>query len=234
LQLAPYGFWGPLVEFQKKNAPALYGFSSHIVPKPPDWRSGCHVTGYWFLDQPNYVPPPQLLDFIQSGTPPVYIGFGSMSERDPHATLQIFLKALQLSRQRGILLSGWADLPRKNLADDVYLMDSVPHDWLFPKMRAVIHHAGAGTTGAALRAGIPNIAIPFFGDQNFWAARVFALGVGPKPVLRKNLTAENLADAIQKAITDAQIQKNADQLGQKIQAEKGVANAIEILETKVL
>jgi len=234
LHLPPYGFWGPLVKMQKKNALALCGFSSHVVPKPKDWRTGCHITGYWFLDQPNYAPPAELLDFLRSGTPPVYIGFGSMSEKDPQGTLEIFVKALQLSKQRGILLTGWANLPRKNLPDEVFVVDSVPHDWLFPKMRAVIHHAGAGTTAAVLRAGVPNIAIPFFGDQNFWTSRVVSLNVGPQPIPRKSLTAENLADAIQKAIQDQQIRKTAEQIGQKIRAENGVSKAIEVLESNVL
>ena len=234
LQLSPYGFWGPLVRMQKENAPALCGFSSHVVPRPGDWRSACHITGYWFLDQPDYTPAPQLLDFIRSGKPPVYIGFGSMSERDPENTFNLLVKALRLSKQRGILLSGWADLPQNHLHDDIFVIDSVPHDWLFPKMRGVVHHAGAGTTAAVFRAGVPNIAIPFFGDQNFWAERVLSLRTGPKPIPRKRLTAENLAAAIQQAIDDPQIKKNAAELGDKIRAENGVATAIELLQSKLL
>jgi len=234
LQLGPYGFWGPLVQMHKTDYPALYAFSSSIVPKPSDWRKNCHVTGYWFLDKPDWIPSQKLLDFLHAGPPPVYIGFGSMSEREPKLLSELLIRALRLAGQRGILLSGWAELPEENLTDDVCVIDSVPHNWLFPKMAAVVHHGGAGTTGAAFRAGVPNIVVPFFGDQNFWAGHVFRLGTGPKPILRKNLTAENLSEAIKRAVSDGLIQKRARAIGETIRKEDGVAKAIEILETRIL
>jgi sterol 3beta-glucosyltransferase len=214
----------------KEDSPVLYAFSPAVVPRPSDWRKGCSITGYWFLDKPDWIPPQTLLDFIQAASPPVYIGFGSMSERDPQALSELLIRALRLAGQRGVLLSGWADLPKENMPDDMYVIESVPHDWLFPRMAAVVHHGGAGTTAAVFRAGVPNIAVPFFGDQNFWAGQVWRLGTGPRPIPRKRLTAENLAQAIKQAVSSAPIQQRAEALGEEIRREDGVARAIEILE----
>ena len=235
LGLPPYSFWGPLTEIRKNNESLLNGFSPTILPRPSDWKSKCYVTGYWFLDQENgWEPPEGLLQFLSTGDPPVYIGFGSMSERDPKGLSQLLVRALQLAKQRGILLSGWADLPKEDLPESIFVIDSLPHDWLFPKMAAVVHHGGAGTTAAVFRAGVPNIVVPFFGDQHFWGAQVHKLGAGPKRISRKNLTAETLGDAIRRAVTDKNMQTAAQRLGEKIRAENGVLRAVEILETKIL
>ena len=235
LDLPPYPFWGPLTEMRKRNEPLLNGFSPSVLPHPADWRSESYITGYWFLDRENgWEPPQDLLQFLSAGEPPVYIGFGSMSERDPKGLSQLLLRALQLAKQRGILLSGWAELPKEDLPENVFVIDSLPHDWLFPRTAAVVHHGGAGTTAAVFRAGVPNIVIPFFGDQHFWGARVFKLGAGPKPISRKKLTAEALALAITRAVSDMNGPRQAQTLGEKIRSENGVLRAIEVLETKIL
>jgi sterol 3beta-glucosyltransferase len=235
LDLPPYSFWGPLTQIRKRNEPVINGFSQSILPRPADWRSECYVTGYWFLDRENgWEPPQDLLQFLSAGQPPVYIGFGSMSERDPKGLSQILVRALQLAKQRGILLSGWAELPKEDLPENVFVIDSLPHDWLFPRTAAVVHHGGAGTTAAVFRAGVPNVVVPFFGDQHFWGHQVFKLGAGPKPISRKRLTAEGLAHAITQAVSDANLQRQAEKLGERIRSEDGVSRAVEILETKIL
>jgi UDP:flavonoid glycosyltransferase YjiC (YdhE family) len=110
------------------------------------------------------------------------------------------------------------------------MIGSAPHTWLFPRMAAVVHHGGAGTTAAGLRAGVPSIVVPFFGDQPFWGQRVAALGVGPAPIPRQKLTADALAQAIQHATTDTTMQRKAAELGAKIRAEDGVAEAVKQIE----
>lgn len=206
--------------------PTLYGFSPSVVPKPSDWQN-THVTGYWFLDtEPDWEPPPALMDFLQGGAPPIYIGFGSMVSLNPEETADLVLQALAKTKQRAILLSGWSGLEKDNLPDTVCLLDSIPHAWLFPRVAAVVHHGGAGTTAAGLRAGVPAIIIPFFGDQDFWGQQVAALRVGTAPIPRKQLTAERLAQAIQTAVTDQKMRQRATDLGARIRAEDGVANAI--------
>ena len=231
LKLKPIPWNGPYTRIARERLPTLYGYSPTVVPKPPDWGEWIHVCGYWFLDgAETYQPPAGLIDFLASGPLPVYIGFGSMIHGDPEQLAEMIVKALTMSKQRGILLTGWAGSNHNHLFDHVFQIDSVPHDWLFPRMAAIVHHGGAGTTAAALRSGVPSIAAPFFADQPFWAQRVFELGVGPKPIPQKQLTAEWLADAIRTAVSDTTMRARAAELGQRIQAEDGVARAVEIIQ----
>ncbi len=164
-------FLGPYHSEVFKGVPVLYGFSPSVIPHPPDWGAEQIITGYWFLDDGDaWMPSPDLVDFLEAGPAPVYIGFGSMSNRDPHETAETVIKAVGLSQQRAVLLSGWGGLQANRLPDSIFLLDSVSHSWLFPRMSAVVHHGGAGTTAAGLRAGVPTVVIPFFGDQPFWGA----------------------------------------------------------------
>jgi sterol 3beta-glucosyltransferase len=230
LNLPPAPFMGPYSSARFQQLPALYGFSPSVIPQPSDWHNA-KVTGYWFLEaSSHWTPPHALTDFLQNGSPPVYIGFGSMGNRNPEETANLVLAALEKSKQRAILLSGWSGMRRENMPDSVLLVDSVPHSWLFPRVAAVVHHGGAGTTAAGLRAGVPSVVIPFFGDQPFWGERVAALGVGPKPIPRKGLTAENLANALQTAMTDQAMRERAATLGKKIQAENGIANVVAVIK----
>jgi UDP:flavonoid glycosyltransferase YjiC (YdhE family) len=143
--------------------------------------------------------------------------------------LEIAIEAVKTTNQRAVLLGGWAALSPTELPETIFMIDSVPHDWLFPRMAAVVHHGGAGTTGAGLRAGVPSILVPFFGDQPFWGRRVYALGVGPEPIQRKSLNMKNLAEAIETAVGDEGMRRNAAGLGGQIRAEDGVEDAVEFI-----
>ena len=235
LGLSPLPFFG--ARFTRKRPsnlsplPVLYGFSPSVVPKPVDWPDWLHVTGYWLLDQKqDYEPPKELVDFINDGPPPVYVGFGSMTPQNPDLLTEMVLEALERTKQRGILLSGWAGLGNIKKPDSVFVIDSVPHDWLFPRMTAVVHHGGASTTAAGCRAGVPSLIIPFLGDQFFWGERLVDLGVGPLPIPYKELSASRLADAIQVAISDEAMRTRAIALGKRIKEEDGVANAVSAFE----
>jgi sterol 3beta-glucosyltransferase len=220
----------PYTQLRGQPVPMLYCYSPAVVPKPPDWGEHAHVTGYWFLDHPpDWQPPADLVDFLESGPPPIYVGLGSISSRDPEKTSRIVLDALRQSGQRGVIATGWGGLSQSDLPDEVFVTEAVPHDWLFPRMAAVVHHGGAGTTGAGLRAGVPSIIVPVSNDQPFWGRRVKALGAGPAPIPRKRLTADRLAHAICVAVTDEAIRKRAAELGETIRAEDGVANAVRII-----
>jgi UDP:flavonoid glycosyltransferase YjiC (YdhE family) len=202
-----------------------------VIPKPPDWDDRIHVTGYWFLDPADdWAPPSALLEFLQADPPPIYVGFGSMSSRKPEETADLILLALVRAKQRAIILSGWGGLHKADLPDTVFMVDSIPFSWLFPRVAAVVHHGGAGTTSAGLRAGVPSIVIPFFGDQPFWGQRVAELGVGPAPIPRRRLTVERLAQAIQEAVTDQTMRQRAAHLGSRIQAEDGIARAVAVVQ----
>ena len=164
------------------------------------------------------------------GAPPVYIGFGSIGNDSSAAkTTEIVVDALKLSGQRGILATGWKGMSKiDNISKDIFILESAPHSWLFPKMAAVANHGGAGTTAAGLRAGIPSIVIPHSNDQFAWGRRVYELGVGSKPIPRKKLTAEKLSDAIKLVLTK-EIKDKAKNLGMKIQSENGAATAAMII-----
>jgi sterol 3beta-glucosyltransferase len=210
-----------------KPVTKLYAYSQAVIPRPADWDESSVITGYWFLDGPtNWRPEPALVKFLHDGPPPVYVGFGSMFMHGGARKTEIVLKALRLTGQRGVLATGWGGLTEDNTPNGIFVLDAVPHDWLLPQVAAVVHHGGAGTTGAGLRAGKPTIICPFVGDQTFWGRRVAALGVGPRPIPRKRLTAERLAEAIQIALNDKSIRQRAASLGETIRAEGGIGHAV--------
>ncbi|HSG15027.1 MAG TPA: glycosyltransferase [Anaerolineae bacterium] len=223
--------WRDYLKLNSAATPIVYGYSPHVVPVPPDWGNWLHVVGYWFLDRDEgWGPPAELANFLEAGPPPVYVGFGSMIDKGSAVVTRIVLDALAMTGRRAILLGGWGGLGAGDLPQNVLRINRAPHSWLFPQMAAVVHHGGAGTTAAALRAGVPNVIVPFFADQPFWGSRVQVLGVGPQPIPRPKLTADRLAGAIEMAATDQQMQLLAAELGQKIQAEDGVVAAVPLIE----
>lgn len=216
------------------NIPILYGFSPHVIPRPPDWGPWIHVVGYWFLDNfGDWQPARELAVFLDAGPPPVYVGFGSMIDVDAEHLTQVVIRALEETGQRGILLGGWTRLGSTHLPPNILRVEEVPHAWLFPRCAAVVHHGGAGTTAAGLRAGVPHVVMPFYFDQPFWARRIYDLGVGPAPIPRRLLTAERLAKAIHAAVTDTHMRQRARALGYHIRQEDGVAQAVEVLRNWV-
>ena len=216
--------------WRKAQKLILMGFSPNVLPKPKDWGDHIHITGYWFLNtDSNWQPPSDLVDFIAAGPPPIYLGFGSTKPTNPEEITYIALKALARTKQRTILATGWGGLIKSNLPDSIFQVESVPHDWLFPLMSGVVHHGGAGTTAAGLRAGIPSIIVPFCFDHPFWGRRVANLGVGPEPIPIKKLSVEKLADAIKRATTDDEMRRRAAELGKRIRAEDGVGKAVDLI-----
>lgn len=228
----PWGSFANQLAYAKRlGIPALYGFSQHVIPKPADWDELQHITGYWFLDRPaGWQPAPEVLRFLASGPPPVYIGYGSINIGDSEEKTRCVMRALEMSGQRGVISTGWGGLAQQPASPNVAFVEDIPHDWLFPRMAAIVHHGGAGTTGAGLRAGLPSIVTPFVGDQTSWAERVVQLGVGPRAPALKKLTAENLAEAIRVVVTDPAMRQRAKTLGEKIRTENGVVRAVEIIE----
>ncbi len=230
LGLAPLP-WRVYASLDLKAYPMLHGFSRHVLPKPPDYNQNQIFTGYWFLDQQNnWQLSKSLFQFLAEEPKPVYVGFGSMVDKEADALTELVVEALEISGQRAVLLGGWTDLGGAGLPDTILKVDSIPHNWLFPRVAAAVHHGGAGTTAASLRAGIPTVVVPFFADQPFWGWRVEQLCAGPKPVPRQKLTASKLVNAISLAVKDQEINRRAFILGQKIRAEDGVANAVQAVK----
>ncbi|HEX5827925.1 MAG TPA: glycosyltransferase [Candidatus Limnocylindrales bacterium] len=217
----------------RRPTPVLYGFSRHVVPVPTgDGRRPRHVTGYWFLPpDPAWHPDPALEAFLErDGAPVVCVGFGSMATRDPEGMARLVTGAVRDAGLRAVLLSGWGGLASATGdGDDIHVAREVPHEWLLPRMAAVVHHGGAGTTGAGLRAGIPSVVVPFGVDQPFWASRVVAVGAGPAPIARSALTRDRLAGALTEAVRNPRIADGARRIGERIRAEDGVAAAVTVL-----
>lgn len=231
LGLPPCRFWGSVGAIRRPGDVILYGYSQALLARPKDVGAGHHVTGYWFLDHDEgWTPPTKLVEFLEAGPPPVAIGFGSMSSRDAEATTRLALAAADRSGQRVVLLAGWGGMSNAELPATAFLIDSVPHSWLLPRCSLAVHHGGAGTTGAALRAGIPSVTVPFAADQPFWGWLISARGLGACCGPRRRLTADRLATAIRDVLGDASVRRRAAEMGKRVRAEDGVAEAVHFLE----
>jgi len=229
--LGPWPLFGPFSRFRRERRPVLMAFSPHLVPPPSDWDAGITVTGYWFLDRPaDWQPPPGLDAFIRSGSAPVYVGFGSMGIGDAEATTGAIIAAIRQAGCRAVVSAGWGGLRATDLPPEIFATEAVPHDWLFPQMAAIIHHGGAGTTAAALRAGVPSVLVPFMVDQFFWARRLRERGVAPPGIPHHRLTGAALGAALVRVLTDQALRARAADLGALIRAEDGLARAVARIE----
>lgn len=217
-----------------KVVPILYHFSPTLLPRPRDWPGSAFICGRLILKEGgNWEPPGDLINFLEAGSPPLYIGFGSMTLWDPEKVTDIVLEALSITGQRAIIGKGWGGIKLEN-NDSVYALSYAPHEWLFKKVSAVIHHGGLGTTDAGLRAGLPTLVCPFFMDQPFWAKRVELLGVGPRPIPQGKLTVSSLVKGIRELVENKDMRRNAQILGEKMNSEPdGVILAVKWIEKVV-
>ena len=223
----PADYGCPFERHTDRRHPAIVSCSNFIFPRPTDWNENIHQNGYWFLEEQNdYIPPLDLVDFINKGEKPIFIGFGSMRiGKNKEKLLNIVLKGLSMTGKRAII-SGFGNL--QSIPDNIYQIDNIPHSWLFSKVSAVCHHGGAGTSAAGFRAGIPSIIFPFALDQYAWAQRAFDLGVSPKPMPIKTLTSEKFAETIRYAMQE-NIISNAKRLAQNIATENGAGDCAKII-----
>jgi UDP:flavonoid glycosyltransferase YjiC (YdhE family) len=230
LNLPPMPFWGPFNILYQTEAPFIFGYSKFVVPPPTDLPDSHHITGYWLLENKgDWSPPPSLLDFLSQDPKPIYIGFGSMSGDTARNLIEMAVEATRITDQRAVLVGGWAEAHHLELPDSMYACAYADHEWLFPQTAAVVHHGGAGTTAAGLRAGMPTVIIPFMGDQPYWGQRVHQLGVGPQPLSRKRMASKLLAERIFQAVSDSSMKQKAAKLGEKIRHEDGIRTAVRII-----
>lgn len=202
--------------------------SPALLPKPQDWTDHIDICGFSFLPaRTDYTPPSDLADFLNSGPPPIYVGFGSIVVDNPIKLTKTVFEAIKASGQRALVGKGWGNLgeTETDIPESVYMIGNCPHDWLFQHVSCVVHHGGAGTTATGLSLGKPTIVIPFFGDQPFWGAIVARAGAGPEPIPHTDLTAEKLSDAINQAL-EGPIQERAREIGGQMRTESGVNNAV--------
>jgi UDP:flavonoid glycosyltransferase YjiC (YdhE family) len=209
--------------------PVLYGFSPVVVPKPRDWAETRHITGYWFLPGPEeWQPSDALAAFLAAGPPPIFVSASSLAGND-RLLRQVAVEGPRRARCRLIVQARSHAAPASTPADVFVTGDEVPHRWLFPRVRAVVHHGGAGTVAAALAAGVPSLGIPAFFDQPFWSRRLFELGVSPPPIPSRRLTLDRLLAALSCLAGDTSMKARAARLGTSLRAEAGVSAAVEIL-----
>jgi UDP:flavonoid glycosyltransferase YjiC (YdhE family) len=212
--------------------PILHGFSPLVVPRPSDWRPGLDVVGYWWPPVAGgWAPPEEIVRFLDAGPAPVFVGFGSTNPGDAERLSRTVVAALRSAGRRGVIQAGWAGLSTPD--DDMLTVGDVPHEWLFPRMAAVVHAAGAGTTAAGLRAGVPAVPIPVTGDGPFWSARLAALGVSPGAVRFKKLTADRLADAVREAVSNPGYSRCAVELAAALVGEDGAARVVATVDRLV-
>ena len=205
--------------------------SPTVVPRPADWDERAHMTGYWFLDEgQDWQPDPALAAFLEAGAPPVYIGFGSLTVRDPDRLARAVVDGVRRAGVRALLATGWGGLDRIEVPDTVHVIESAPHDALFQHVSAVVHHGGAGSTAAGLRAGRPTLVCPMGLDQPFWGNRVWKLGCGPKPQSLRRLNADRFAQGLKDLVDREDYRSRASSVAAAIAREDGVGRTIEIIE----
>eukprot|EP00955_Chlamydomonas_euryale_P041176 351927-Chlamydomonas_euryale.AAC.1 len=197
-----------LLHLDRPQVPVSYIWSPSLVPRPDDWPTSCEVVGFINVELQKlikYEPEPELAEFLAAGPPPVYIGFGSLMLDDPVKLTNAFLTSVRKLKLRAIIQRGWGQLGKNFTVNppDVFFLDNAPHDWLFERCRAVVHHGGAGTTACGLHAGKPTFIVPFFGDQPFWGAACLARGVGPEPVPIDDLNVPAIVRALKTLVTPA-------------------------------
>lgn len=198
---------------------------------PADFPPNHKFTGVWHLASPSYVPPSELVAFLEEGPPPIIITFGSMGGSNGRETTEILIEAVERTNQRAVIQAGWGQLGTPEALPNIFCTEYVPHQWLFPQGRCVVHHGGAGTTASVCRAKVPSVVVAHNADQPYWGKRLSDLGVAPKHLHRRNLTAKRLAERIQKVLDTPAMKARAQVLGKQIEAEDGLTTAVELIES---
>ncbi|KAK4695575.1 hypothetical protein P7C71_g2208, partial [Lecanoromycetidae sp. Uapishka_2] len=216
--------------FAHVHLPYTYMWSPGLIPKPADWGPEIDIAGFVFLDlASSFKPPETLTEFLEAGEPPVYIGFGSIVVDDPDRFTAMIFEAVEKAGVRALVSKGWGGLgDENNVPDNIYMLENTPHDWLFPRVSAVVHHGGAGTTAIGLKCGKPTMIVPFFGDQPFWGAMVARAGAGAHEAIPyKRLTVDKLAEGIKQCLS-SESKAGAKKLAEDIAEEgDGAKNAVE-------
>lgn len=215
-----------------RHWPVQHAYSPTVLPRPRDWEPGQKVAGYlWPPTEPGWQPCPELREFLSSDEPTVYVGFGSGNHADRDGLSRLVDTALARAGVRGVVHTGWSGLA--SCSARTINVGDVPHEWLFPRMSAVVHHAGAGTTAAGLRAGVPTVATPVVADQPFWAHRLRVLGAGPAPVPFRKLTVERLAAAVSSAVSQGRFRAAAGGYARALAEEDGAGSVLAEIERLV-
>ena len=205
--------------------------ASPVLCPRADFPPNHKFTGVWHLASPSYTPPTELVDFLAAGRPPVIITFGSMGGSNGRETTEILIEAVKKTNQRAIIQAGWGQLGTPETLSDIYCTEYVPHQWLFPQGCCVVHHGGAGTTASVCRAKVPSVVVAHHADQPYWGKRLFDLGVAPRHLYRRSLTAKRLAERIQQVLETPAMTTRAQVLGEQMETEDGLTAAVDLIES---
>ncbi|MGH2607292.1 MAG: glycosyltransferase [Anaerolineales bacterium] len=228
--LAPW----PFGDAAGEGTPIMFAYSRHILPRPADWPSSAHVTGFWQLPpQPGWEPPDALVRFLEAGPPPVYFGPGSVRTEQLQDLLHSVVASVRACGQKVFLGVSSEAVGEDLRGPDVFAAEGIPHAWLFTRMRFIMHHGGAGTTGSAAASGVPSTASPFYADQAFWARRIHRLGLGPAAPPARRLTRGRLEAILKDALSNPTYEPCARVMGDKIRQEDGVVSAIRVIEEQL-
>ena len=234
LNLPPRSVFNNDLCLNGRDIPVLYGCSPSIMPYDPKWKDRVCMEGFWFLEENAWDPPKELEAFLAAGSPPIVISYSSMPLKHPDKVLEMIKQALQRTGQRGIILIGWSGMDVFDKTDDhILCIQEAPHTWLFPRAAGVIHHGGAGTTAAVLKAGKPMTISPFSADQPFWAKRMYGLGVSTRPLREKEMSVDTFAERIVALTSNTKLEANSMALSEKIQEEMGVDRAVDFIERRL-
>lgn len=232
LGLKPYTPFKSPFKRNGKDIPILYSYSPALFPAASDWKEHVNISGYWFLNQQHYwKPSEELTQFINSGPPPIYIGFGSMPGTNTDKLTEIIIDTINLSKQRAIVATGWGGLNKIENTKNILCIESAPHDWLFPRVSLIIHHGGSGTTAATLKFAKPSIICPFMLDQFFWSKLLYKKGLSLKPLPQITLNSGQLVSFINETLKDNKIKENISNLSSTINNEDGPEEAARFISS---
>lgn len=231
LGLEPVGIRQHFARLERERWPALHGFSPTVLPAPPDWPEWRGVVGYWWpAAATGWEPSTELVDFLEDGDPPVLVTLGSMAPQDAERRFASIRTALRAAGRRAIVQTGWAGAGTAP-GHDLLTIGSAPHDWLMARVTAVVHHAGAGTTAAGLRAGLPAVPLPLAADQPLWARRLVELGAAPDALPLRRLDEGRLAEAIRRAVEEPGPRARSREVADRMAGEDGAGAVAEAIRT---
>lgn len=219
----------------KNNSPKIFTYSEHVSARPKDWHENIFISGYCFPEtDANWKPSDILLDFLASGSSPVFVGYGSMSFDSAERTTSYIIKAIQDSGQRAIMGTGWGGIKSSDTSDNILILDEfIPYNWIFPKSSAIIHHGGAGTTSLAVKSGAPSIITPMLYDQFFWAHQIHKNGYGSKPIELSKLNTSKLIKNIKDTVNDKDMTSRCKALSVAVENENGLEKCNNIINKVV-
>jgi len=200
-----------------------------IATVPLDVKQKVNQTGYLHLDLPD-TPQSKLNHFFEAGSKPIYAGFGSMPPIDQARTIPLLIRAARRLEKRIIIARFWEEKSQYDTSPDVFFIKNYPHNHLFPRTAAAIHHGGAGTTATAALAGVPQIIVPHILDQYYHGQKIYLSGLGPRPISRSALTVDKLTLALKECFSSPEIFQAAEKARESIVMNNSINMAVQAVE----